>query len=239
MRLLSCFICLFLLTGCHTEINDVPVYDSNTFTFLEEDFYIPTNTHDLIPLDLSSSSILIDEPGNYILSGHYQNTSITINLIERGNVRLILNNLEATANQTPFLSVVTPTKVTISQLEDTNNSLRSDQTVIETNGPITFSGQGNLSITSPTTTLSSKKVISFCGGNYHFVSGKHGLVSDEIIAIHSGNININSQNNGLYIHNENGLVYMLDGNLTITSTDLSISNEGNTNIVGGVQTFKK
>lgn len=203
----------------------------------------------------NNKNINIDKAGTYVISGSGNETTITIDVNNKENVNLVLDNVNIINTDLPTINVKNAKKVFVNTTKNSQNKLEvtgdfkkdgenKNDAVIFSKSDLVLNGTGNLTINSVKgNAISSEDKLKITGGTYVIDSGKHSLEGYNSVVISDGNFTINSSKDG--IHSENseddslGYVYISGGTFNINSGDdgiqattFAIIDGGNFNIDG-------
>ena len=194
----------------------------------------------------------ITKGGVYVIRGNAKESTITVNVPENDEVKLVLDGVNISNRDFPAIYAksagkifVTTTKGSDNKLEVTGNFVNDGSTKVDStvfsNSDLTINGTGKLTVISSTGNgVTSKNNLKMTGGTYVINSEKHGFEGDNSIAISDGDFTINTGKDGFHSENSNdnlkGYIYVSGGNFTINAEDDGIQATTFATIDGG--TFK-
>lgn len=209
-----------------------------------------TYSDDYINLDLSSGNVEIIEEGTYMLSGTYENTTITVNVSDEEKVTLLLNNLTVKNNDTAVIYVLNADKVFVNVLDDTSNSLSISSSFAETlegidaviysKDDLTINGTGTLNITTTDTAIKSKDDLVLSSLTLNVNSESNGIVGKDSLVIASGIYTVTADKDAIKSNGDelDGVVIISKGTFelkagddAISATNLILIEEGSFNIL--------
>lgn len=229
-KIIFCILSFFMLCACSYQQNAQVSVSSNCipYLFLNEDLYTEYDAKTVIPIQLNNENVIIDKPGTYLISGELENGHIAISAPSDTTVRLVLDNISLTSSDNPAIEVINMSKVQISTLSNSMNTITSDNHAITTNGTLVFNGSGTLSITSNQNAIQANHEVIITGGNYQITSQENGIYTLDTIAIQNGVFDINAGKDALHCGSEStsGFIYLQDGTYGIASQQDGLHCEG-------------
>ena len=190
---------------------------------------------DLITLDLSDDTIIIDQEGTYLLSGTYENLTIEIDVLDSEKVTLVLDNFNVTNSSSPVIYVKSADKVSIISKENTESSLSVTDTFLETEesadaviyskDDLTIKGTGILNIDSSNDGIVSKDDLVLSSLSLNVTSSNNGIVGKDSLVVASGTYNVNSGKDAMKSNGDedDGVLIVNDGTFNLTATDDALS----------------
>lgn len=193
-------------------------------------------------VSINNNTININYSGIYELTGTLTNGKIIVNIKDKGNVKLIFNNVDITSNtyalyieNTKSTSIVL-NEDTINKLRDTNKE-REEDGVIYSKDDLVIEGTGTLEINSSYQDgIVSKDTLTIKSGTYIINSIDDGIRGKDYIEINNGIFTINSEGDAFkstntddtslgYITIDNGIFNIeCDGDFIDSETALTINN---------------
>lgn len=196
------------------------------------------------------SSLVITKEGIYVLSGTLENGSIEVN--SKGNIKIILDNVNITNKNGPAINVKNAKNIVISTKEDNINNLTDDEVfsgyddsinaTIYSKDNLILEGDGTLIVNS-----NNKNAIVSCNNliindeTYKINASIDALKGKDSVIIKNGNFEIKSNDDGIHADNEllidNGTINIVrsyegleaekiiinDGNIKVYSSDYGIN----------------
>lgn len=176
------------------------------------------------------SVITITKAGYYVLSGKLDDGKIVINAGEKDKVNLIFNGVEISCGNDAVINEIKSDKVIITLVEGTNNVIsdgntHSDEEItaaIYCKNSLTINGTGKLQVNGNYNDgITTKDKLKLIDAALEVVAVDDGLVGKDLVAIKSGNANINSMGDGIKSTKttdiEEGIVCVDGGTLNIVS----------------------
>ena len=174
----------------------------------------------------SEETIYITEAGSYLLEGDYT-TAIVINTPDE-DVNLVLNNATITTTDGPCIIVLDADDVTISAVEDTENTLTDSETytavygeeevdaVIYSTSDLELNGSGSLTvIANYNNAIHTKDDIKISELTLNITSVDDGIIGKDYVAIKEAVINIVCHGDAIKSTNEEatdkGFIYIESG----------------------------
>lgn len=187
---------------------------------------------------VDGNDIVITKKGSYLIHGKSDNGSIEVD-VESGKVNLILDGVTLSKSNAPSLNVVNAKKVTLSLLENTQNSFSSTGGFVYKDGAdepdatifskddIVINGSGSLEVSSDSVSgIKSKDSLVIAEGNIKVTAQNNGIVGKDFVSIYSGSIYVDAKNNGIKSTNTQdaslGYINVFGGDITICSGDNAI-----------------
>lgn len=168
---------------------------------------------------LSGNTATITASGTYVLEGTLDNGQIIVDVANKGNVKLILNNADIYCSDSAPIYVKNSGETIIILAEGTENILSDGDTYV-------FS---DTSEDEPNATLFSKDNLIIAGEGSLLINANYnnGITGKDDLYIESGSITINAVDDGIV---GKDMVTIKNGNITITATDDGIksSNDSDT-----------
>lgn len=157
---------------------------------------------------VSGSSVSIDEPGSYRISGSLANGQVVVNTTQAGVVRLILDRVDIHNETGSAIYIENADKVVVYLVENTENALSDGSSYSLTDSESD----------EPNATLFSKSDLTIDGSGTLLVTGNYNdaIASKDGLIINSGHITITATDDGI-----RGKDYVL-----IRSADIAIDANG-------------
>ena len=159
------------------------------------------------------SHVLITKAGKYCITGKLTNGQIEVNSLDK--VHLYFNNMSVTNSAGPAVLVTNAQRIKLTLMDGTINSIEDGGTDKTNNGAF---------FTNDTLEVKGEGTLYIKGNN------REGIASDDDIIIESGNIYIQSFDDGL---NANDDITIMGGYVYIAAGGDGIDSKGTTNIEGG------
>ena len=186
-----------------------------------------------------TSSVTISESGVYHITGTLTDGSITIDVGDRGEVKLILDSVSITNSSGPAISCTSGDDLVIelvgdSTLADSSTySADLDQDIASTiysKSDLTFEGDGTLHVTaSYQDAIVSKDDLKFTSGTYDITATDDGVRGKDSVYIVGGTFNITAQQDAIKSTNSTdagkGFVLIEGGDIAISAGDDAVHAE--------------
>lgn len=213
---------IFLLTACANSKTEVmnnqsvssndKIAETSTITvdtieeviFDKEDIYKEWKNESYTSITLNNDDVLVNgdgasfnnnivsitSAGTYVVSGTLENGQILINTTDTESVRLILNGVNITTSDNASIYAKQAEKLIISLENDTENTLSDGKNYTVQNDD------------SPNATIYSKNNLSINGNGSLIINGNfnNAIYTKDDLKIASGNITINSKDDGIVGH---------------------------------------
>ena len=200
------------------------------------------------------STVRIGSEGTYILSGGCDDGYVIVDA-SKSEVRIVLDGLNLTNNDGPAILVKNAKKVTLTLVEDSDNSLSDGASyqLLEGNATVdgaifakselVVNGEGNLVVNGNNAHgIVSKKGLVITGGNINVTSKNAGVCGKDYLKITNSNITVNAGTDGLKSDNiedaDMGYIYIQSGTFNINSGNDGIQSYGIASIEGGMFNIK-
>lgn len=222
-------------------------YDESKSTVitLDGDSAICNSSH----VQISGSTVTIDDEGTYILSGTLDDGMIIINSQKTDKIQLVLNGVTINSETSAPIYILQSDKVFITTAPDTVNALSNDGTftaidennidaVIFSKEDLTLNGAGTLVVTSPAGHgIVSKDSLTFTSGSYEINCASHGLSGKDDVCIANADFTIVSGKDSIHAENvddtASGFVYIQSGTFDMTAEGDGISSSAYMQIEDG------
>ena len=232
MKLILIIVLVLVLSGCSAEEMK-----------LEKDIYEYTEICEVTKTDIKTTSdnptkvvfdkdnqlYIIDEAGDYYLSGEYEG-NIQID-VEDKIVHLILDNVEMQSINGPVIYVKSASKVVITVPEGTKSILKDSTdymgyedtpSCIFSQDNLTINGEGNLQVYGYyKDAIRTKDVLRILNVTMDVSSKGVGLRGNDGVMAKNANLNIQCEGTGIYTEKENkenkGFVDLYGGTIRIVS----------------------
>ncbi len=203
---------------------------------------------------LLGSVLLIDEEGDYLLSGQL-NGRILIDAGKNDKIRLILNGLTISSSDSAAVFALKADKVTITLAENTENTVISGgnllteddealDAAIYSKTDLVINGEGSLTVSSPKGHgILSKDDLRLISGSLAVDAYEDGVRGRDAVQICGGTLNVTANGDGIKSNNDEdedkGYVSIDGGTLNISAGEDGIQAETALQIRGGeVNVFK-
>lgn len=207
-------------------------------------------------VSVENGVVTISSGGTYILSGSLSEGQLVVDITNKDDVKIVLDNVDITSSSSAPLYIkeagnvyVTMSENSVNTLSNTGEFLSDGENnidgVVFSKSDITFNGNGILNInTEYGHGIVSKDSVIFTSGTYNINSSGHGISGKDDVRIADGDFVINSGKDGIHSENSDdaskGYVYIVDGTYNINSGYDGIDgvytvqiNSGEFNIVSG------
>lgn len=209
-------------------------------------------------VSVENGVVTISSGGTYILSGSLSEGQLVVDITNKDDVKIVLDNVDITSSSSAPLYIkeagnvyVTMSENSVNTLSNTGEFLSDGENnidgVVFSKSDITFNGNGILNINTNTEYghgIVSKDSVIFTSGTYNINSSGHGISGKDDVRIAYGDFVINSGKDGIHSENSDdaskGYVYIVDGTYNINSGYDGIDgvytvqiNSGEFNIVSG------
>ena len=178
-------------------------------------------------------SLTITNSGIYHLTGSLGNGSILINAGDKGEVKLILDNVSIKNSTGPTISCVSGDDLVIELVGENyladgakySTDLDEDiKSTIYSKADLTFEGDGELTVTANyQDAIVSKDDLKFNSGTYHITATDDGIRGKDSVYIVGGTFDISVKGDGIKSTNETdagkGFVLIENGNITVAAGD--------------------
>jgi hypothetical protein len=195
--------------------------------------------------------IAITKAGTYVVSGKLTDGQITVNVKDKGIVRLVLNGVEISNSTSSAIFVEEAGKAIISLQEGTENIVSDgtkyvypDATTDEPNSAIfskddlTINGTGKLVVKGNYNNgITSKDKLKITGGTLDVKAVDDGVMGRDLVAVQAGTLTIDAGGHGLKTSNdkegEEGYISLAGGTFTIKSGEDAVHSSGGLDVSGG------
>ena len=199
----------------------------------------------------SDNDIHITEEGVYVLTGTANNTTIYVEAGSEDKVQLVLDGVNITNDNFPFIYVKTADKVFITSTSTDNTLAVSDSFtkdgdtntdgVIFSRSDITLNGTGTITINSTDNGIVGKDDVKITGGTYNITATSKTIEANDSICIADGVFTLKAGTDGLHAENDDddslGYVYISGGEFSITANDDAIHGQSVVQIDNGTITI--
>ncbi len=243
---------LLVLTGCNevedasASVNNDPVYKENELLYMTElDYSTVYNEPEFIDLAGAEGALLIEDGGEYVLSGNAGET-ITVDAHDE-IVHLFLNNLNVETVEGPAINIASAGKVIITLMDGTVNTLfdaayyLDDELagVISSACDLTINGSGVLYACSYyKDAIYTKDVFKLAGGTVQLKAKRNGIRGNDGIVLLPENLIIESEKNGCQTTNANkenkGALEIQGGKISIVAGEYGLSAVSDVSIWDGI-----
>ena len=180
-----------------------------------------------------SENLTITNSGVYHLTGSLEDGSILINVGDKGEVKLILDNVSIKNSAGPAVSCISGDDLVVELVgenylaDGTKYSADLDEDIkstIYSKADLTFEGSGELTVTANyQDAVVSKDDLKFNSGTYHITAADDGIRGKDSVYIVDGTFDITAKGDGIKSTNETdagkGFVLIENGNITIAAGD--------------------
>lgn len=187
------------------------------------------------------SDVTISAEGTYIVTGETQDGSLTVDLKNDGEVKIILNNASLTCTDGAVIQGVNG-KVTVTLAENSVNYITDGETyenVDADNEPsaaifckddLTFNGTGSLEVNANyNNAIQSKDDLKFISGTYTINAKDCGLVGKDSVTARDGSYKITSGKDGIRATNvkesDKGYIIVDGGSFSIDAAEDAVQAE--------------
>ena len=180
-----------------------------------------------------SESLTITNSGVYHLTGSLEDGSILINVGDKGEVKLVLDNVSIKNSAGPAISCISGDDLVIELVDENyladgakySADLDEDiKSTIYSKADLTFEGSGELTVTANyQDAIVSKDDLKLNSGTYHITATDDGIRGKDSVYIVGGTFDISVKGDGIKSTNETdagkGFVLIENGNITIAAGD--------------------
>lgn len=205
---------------------------------------------------VDGSDVTISAEGTYIVTGETQDGSLTIDLKNDGEVKIVLNNASLICTDGAAIQGING-KVTVTLAENSVNYIEDGQTyenVDADNEPgaaifckddLTFNGTGSLEVKANyNNAIQSKDDLKFISGTYTVNAKDNGLVGKDSVTVRDGSYKITSGKDGIratnakesdkgYIIADGGSFSIEAGGDGVQAETLLLVNDGDFTVTSG------
>lgn len=222
---------------------------SSLVTYDERDYYSSWENEKPVYIELSGcgasingsgaevkdGNIAITAAGVYVLSGKLDDGQITVDVQDRGTVKLVLNGAEINCSDNAAIYVMNAGKTVVSLPEGTENTVSDGKEHInaeasedEPNAAIyckdslTINGNGKLTVNGNYKDgITTKDELKITGGNITISAADDGMTGRDMVAAKDGNVSIKAVGDGIKSTNdedsEKGFIAIEGGSFDIKS----------------------
>lgn len=188
--------------------------------------------------EINDSTLTIQKPGTYVISGTLKNGQIIVNSEVEGIVHLIFDGVSITSKNSAPLYLKNSTKTVITLNEGTNNYLidsdayefnneEEPNATLYSNSNLTINGSGNLTVTANFRDGIAGKELKVIGSNITVKAKENGIKGNDYIAIESGTVSVVAGEVGLMVPSSEdatlGYAVIDGGTINIKAVDTGIS----------------
>lgn len=207
-------------------------------------------------VSVSENSITITQAGTYVASGELSDGRLIIDVPNKGDVKLVLNQASITSSNSSALHVKEGNTIIVLADGTENTFIDSENYTFEdgedepdatifAKDDLTFNGTGTLIVQANyKDAIKCKDDLKFVSGSFDITSVDDGIVGKDSVSVRDGSFQINSEGDALKATNteetDKGYVMIDGGSFQITSTKDAIVaetllrvNSGTINIVSG------
>lgn len=198
------------------------------------------------------SNITISAAGVYVISGKLDNGQITIDVENKGTVRLVLNGMEIQCDDNAPIYIKNAEKAIITLQDGTQNIVSDGENYVfsdtETDEPnaaifskadLTINGTGTLTVHGNYNNgITGKDDLRITGGTIQIHSADDGIMGKDMVSVKDGNISIEAGGDGIKSTNDadttKGFVALEGGDFDITSGSDAIQAVTSVMIANGI-----
>ena len=157
---------------------------------------------------VSDNTVTITSKGIYKISGNSDDVSIVVDDSSKsGNIYLILDNVTMTTSSAPCIYVKNADKVLIqstgtNSLTFSGSSSAKEDGAVYAKDDVTFSGSGELTLTSNLHGVVCKNDLKITGSKFNVKAESIGLKSEGTVRIGGGTILVESGHDGIQLAND-------------------------------------
>ena len=213
VQVASILLSLLVLVGCNQAVDATMIidneYEENELLFLTELDYSTSYTNpEFIDLEKVEGPLVIEEGGEYVLSGKTTHT-IVINAHDE-IVHLFFDNLSVETVVGSAINIISSGKVIITLLDETVNTLFDAAYYSENDVHGTISAECDLTINGSgimyvcgyyKDAIYSKDVFKLVGGNVQLKAKRNGIRGNDGIMLYPEYLLIESEGNGCQTKN--------------------------------------
>lgn len=246
--------CAVTLTkGKYSEEKLDSSWDANTATTID---LSSLKVSDENKVTIDENVITITQAGTYVASGGLSEGQLIIDVPNKGDVKLVLNNASITSSNSSALHVKEGNTIIVLADGTENTFIDSENYTFENSedepdatifakDDLTFNGHGKLIVQANyKDAIKCKDDLKFVSGSYEITSIDDGIVGKDSVSVRDGSFQITSEGDALKTTNANeadkGYVMIDGGSFQITSTKDAIVaetllrvNSGTLNIISG------
>lgn len=192
----------------------------------------------VIDLDECSKQALIEEPGDYIVTGKLYGSLVVD--AEDGNVRILLKDVDISASSGPAFYVASAGKVIITLAEDSENVLSDSTNYDEYEGKkacifseadLTINGSGSLSVYSYVGDgIRTAETLKMVGGDIYVLAKKNAVRGNDGVLVTPDRLQIECEGYGIVTITDakgrSGDVQINGGDISITSGKKPVLSRG-------------
>jgi hypothetical protein len=160
---------------------------------------------------IKESTITINSPGTYVVSGSLSDGQIIIDADSKDTVRIVLNGAKISCSDNAPIYVVSSEKTIISLGKNTENSVTDGNTYVLADGSdepnaaiyskddLTINGTGKLIVNSNYNNgINGKDQLKVTGGTIIINSVDDSLIGKDLVAVKDADLTINSEGDGIH-----------------------------------------
>lgn len=240
-------VCTLDITGMFSDRDKEVGFDENSDTVIQLNGTTASCTSKAV--EISGSTVTINDEGTYILLGSLSNGQIIVDAEDTDKIQLVLNGMDITCASSAAIYVKQADKVFLTLAPNTTNSLQTtgefvaiddnniDATIFSKDD-LTLNGSGSLQVSCAYGHgIVSKDDLVITGGQYEITASNHGLSGKDSVRIAAGNISLDVGEDGIHSENKDdatlGFVYVEGGEITIVAGDDGIHAGNQVLIAGG------
>ena len=200
---------------------------------------------------IAGNTLTIEKAGTYVLSGTLADGSIIVDATDKGTVRLVLNGVDLSCNDSAPVYVKQASKVVLSLEEGTTNRFADGENYIledlandEPNATIyskddlTINGKGNLEVIGRyNNAITSKDTLRIMEGSVKIEAADDGIMGKDAVMIKHADIQITAQGDGIKATNDTdetkGFIAIEEGEFDIVAAADGIQAKTNIYIADG------
>lgn len=200
----------------------------------------------------TANAITITTPGIYQFEGTFDEVNVIVNVVSKGDVQLVLNDVQMNSTTGPVITVSEASNTIISVAEGTSNTLRScgedsegENVVLFSHDDLTIDGSGELNLENTENDgIKGNDTVTLNNVTINIDAKDDGIVVNDLLTINGAIIDIKAGGDGIKAGkssgDSDGDVVVNGGTITIEAEDDGIQvtgnvqvNDGDINIVTG------
>lgn len=201
--------------------------------------------------EASGGGVTITATGTYVVSGKLDDGQLTVDVPDKGDVRIVLNGAELHNETSAAIYVKEAGKVIMTLAEGTENTVSDgsvytfpDETSDEPNAAIfshddlTINGAGKLTVQGNYNNgISSKDKLKITGGELDVTAVDDGVMGRDLVAVQAGDLTVDAGGHAIKTTNdtadEEGMIAISGGSFALTSGEDALHSKGGLQITGG------
>ncbi len=200
---------------------------------------------------VSGGGVAITAAGTYVISGKLDNGQLSVDVPDKGDVRIVLNGAEIHNETSSAIYVKEAGKAIVTLAEGTDNAVSDgktyvfpDETSDEPNAAIfshddlTINGAGKLTVQGNYNNgIASKDKLKITGGELDVYAADDGLMGRDLVAVQAGDLTVEAAGHAIKTTNdtsgEEGMIAISGGSFALTSGEDGLHSKGGIQITGG------